>query len=89
MPAQVPVRHPILCPGCPHRSVFSVLNKLKIHVSGDIGLLYFGAVAPLSVIDTSMGTSVSALHGMEKAKGKEFIKTGLRLSVIDIPSTAD
>jgi indolepyruvate ferredoxin oxidoreductase, alpha subunit len=76
VPAQVPARPPILCPGCPHRSVFSVLNKLKIHASGDIGCYTLGAVAPLSVIDTTvcMGTSVSALHGMEKAKGKEFIK---------------
>ena len=29
-PAQIPNRPPILCPGCPHRSVYSVLNKLKI-----------------------------------------------------------
>lgn len=71
-----PNRPPILCPGCPHRSVFSVLNKLKIHASGDIGCYTLGAVAPLSVIDTTicMGASISALHGMEKAKGKEFIK---------------
>ena len=27
--AQVPGRPPILCPGCPHRSVYHVLNKLK------------------------------------------------------------
>ena len=26
-----PMRPPILCPGCPHRSTFSVLKKLKIH----------------------------------------------------------
>ena len=65
-----PNRPPILCPGCPHRSVFSVLNKLKIHASGDIGCYTLGAVAPLSVIDTTicMGASISALHGMEKAK---------------------
>ena len=71
-----PARPPILCPGCPHRSVFSVLNKLKIHASGDIGCYTLGAVAPLSVIDTTicMGASISALHGMEKARGKEFIK---------------
>lgn len=74
--ADAPARPPILCPGCPHRSVFSVLNKLKIHASGDIGCYTLGAVAPLSVIDTTicMGASISALHGMEKAKGKEFIK---------------
>jgi len=71
-----PARPPILCPGCPHRSVFSVLNKLKIHASGDIGCYTLGAVAPLSVIDTTicMGASISALHGMEKARGKEYVK---------------
>ncbi len=71
-----PARPPILCPGCPHRSVFSVLNKLKIHASGDIGCYTLGAVAPLSVIDTTicMGASISALHGMEKGRGKDFIK---------------
>lgn len=75
-PAQVPNRPPILCPGCPHRSVFSVLNKLKIHASGDIGCYTLGAVAPLNVIDTTicMGASISALHGMEKAKGKDYIR---------------
>ena len=74
--ADVPNRPPILCPGCPHRSVFSVLSKLKIHAAGDIGCYTLGAVAPLGVIDTTicMGASISALHGMEKAKGKEFLK---------------
>ncbi len=73
---EVPNRPPILCPGCPHRSVFSVLSKLKIHASGDIGCYTLGAVAPLSVIDSCicMGASISALHGMEKAKGKDYIK---------------
>lgn len=75
-PAAVPARPPILCPGCPHRSVYSVLNKLKIHAAGDIGCYTLGAVAPLSVVDTTvcMGASISTLHGMEKAKGKEYIK---------------
>ncbi len=74
--AQVPARPPILCPGCPHRSVYSVLNKLKIHAAGDIGCYTLGAVAPLSVVDTTvcMGASISTLHGMEKAKGKDYIK---------------
>lgn len=74
--AKVPNRPPILCPGCPHRSVYSVLNKLKIHAAGDIGCYTLGAVAPLSVVDTTicMGASISSLHGMEKAKGKDYIK---------------
>ncbi len=73
---EVPARPPILCPGCPHRSVFSVLNKLGIHAAGDIGCYTLGAVAPLNVIDTTicMGASISTLHGMEKGKGKEYIK---------------
>lgn len=75
-PAQAPGRPPILCPGCPHRSVYHVLNKLKIHAAGDIGCYTLGAVAPLSVVDTTicMGASISSLHGMEKAKGKDYIK---------------
>lgn len=75
-PAEVPARPPILCPGCPHRSVYSVLNKLKIHAAGDIGCYTLGAVAPLNVVDTTicMGASISSLHGMEKAKGKDYIK---------------
>lgn len=74
--AAVPARPPILCPGCPHRSVYSVMNKLKIHAAGDIGCYTLGAVAPLSVVDTTicMGASISSLHGMEKAKGKEYVK---------------
>lgn len=75
-PADVPARPPILCPGCPHRSVFSVLNRLGIHAAGDIGCYTLGAVPPLNVIDTTicMGASISTLHGMEKAKGKDYIK---------------
>lgn len=75
-PAEAPGRPPILCPGCPHRSVYYVLNKLKMHAAGDIGCYTLGAVAPLSVVDTTicMGASISSLHGMEKAKGKDYIK---------------
>lgn len=76
MAADVPNRPPILCPGCPHRSVYTILKKLKIRAAGDIGCYTLGAVAPLSVVDTTicMGASISSLHGMEKAKGKEYIK---------------
>ncbi len=75
-PAEVPARPPILCPGCPHRSVYSVLSKLKIHAAGDIGCYTLGALAPLNVVDTTicMGASISSLHGMEKAKGTDYVK---------------
>lgn len=75
-PAETPARPPILCPGCPHRSVYTVLNKLKIHAAGDIGCYTLGALAPLNVVDTTicMGASISSLHGMEMAKGKDYVK---------------
>ena len=72
----VPNRPPILCPGCPHRSTFWALKRLKLHVAGDIGCYTLGAVAPLSTIETClcMGSSISSLHGMGKAKGEDYIK---------------
>lgn len=75
-PYNVPNRPPILCPGCPHRSTYSVLKKMKLHAMGDIGCYTLGAVPPLGVVDTTvcMGSSISTLHGMEKAKGKDYIK---------------
>ncbi len=73
---EIPARPPILCPGCPHRATYSVLNKLKLHAAGDIGCYTLGALAPLNAVDTCicMGSSISSLHGMEKAKGHDFIK---------------
>ena len=72
----IPVRPPVMCPGCPHRGTFYVLHKLGLVVSGDIGCYTLGAVAPLSSVDTTicMGASVSAAHGMAKARGAEFNK---------------
>ena len=72
----LPGRPPVMCAGCPHRGLFFTLSKNKCTVLGDIGCYTLGAVAPLSVVDTTMcmGSSISTLHGMEKAKGKEYIK---------------
>ena len=72
----IPVRPPVMCPGCPHRGTFYVLKKLGLVVSGDIGCYTLGAVAPLASVDTTicMGASVSAAHGMAKARGAEFNK---------------
>ncbi|MBE5816593.1 MAG: indolepyruvate ferredoxin oxidoreductase subunit alpha [Clostridiales bacterium] len=72
----VPMRPPVLCPGCPHRAVYSVLKKMKFHATGDIGCYTLGAVAPLEGIDTTvcMGASIGMLHGMEKSKGRDFVR---------------
>lgn len=74
--APIPVRPPVLCPGCPHRGVYYVINKLRLKVAGDIGCYTLGATPPLSSMDTCicMGASISGALGMEKARGKEFAR---------------
>jgi len=76
---KIPVRPPVLCPGCPHRGIFYVLKKLKLMVSGDIGCYTLGANAPLSAMDTTlcMGASISGLHGFNKIRGKESAKNSI------------
>lgn len=73
---EIPVRPPVMCPGCPHRGTFYVLKKLGLTVSGDIGCYTLGAAAPLQSVDTTicMGASVSAALGMAKARGNAFNK---------------
>lgn len=72
----VPIRPPVMCPGCPHRGLFYCLSKLGVMVSGDIGCYTLGAAAPLCAMDTTicMGASISGLHGFNKARGIESEK---------------
>ncbi len=69
----LPVRPPVLCPGCPHRSTFYVLNKLKVPVMGDIGCYSLGLTPPLSAMHTigCMGAGISVAHGAAKAGNRE------------------
>ncbi len=79
MAEKLPVRPPVLCPGCPHRGLFYALNKTKVTVFGDIGCYTLGALPPLSSIDTTlcMGASISGLHGFNKARGEESAKNSV------------
>ena len=72
-PGALPPRPPVLCPGCPHRSSFYVLNKLKVPVNGDIGCYTLGMLHPLSAIHTTgcMGASIGVAHGAAKAGSPE------------------
>ena len=69
-PAAAPGRPPILCPGCPHRSVYYVLNKLKMHAAGDIGCYTLGNAMPLDMVDTClcMGAGLNIAQGVEKVE---------------------
>ena len=74
----IPARPPVMCAGCPHRSLFYTLAKNKITALGDIGCYTLGAVPPLGALDTTicMGASISGLHGFTKAlKGAADGKT--------------
>lgn len=71
----LPARPPIMCPGCPHRGIFSILSKMKLFVTGDIGCYTLGFLPPLSAIDTCvcMGASIGHAMGLDKALGKEAL----------------
>ena len=72
----LPVRPPVLCPGCHHRGPFLVLSKLGLHVAGDIGCYTLAAFSPLHAMETSicMGASIGMAFGFEKARGRQFAK---------------
>lgn len=72
----LPMRPPVLCPGCPHRAAYYVIKKLKLHVMGDIGCYTLGALPPLETVDACvcMGASIGMAHGVAKARGKDFAK---------------
>lgn len=65
----LPPRPPVLCPGCPHRSVYTVLRRLKLIVNSDIGCYTLAVLPPLSTTDTMgcMGGSISMAYGAELA----------------------
>jgi indolepyruvate ferredoxin oxidoreductase alpha subunit len=66
---EIPPRPPVLCPGCPHRAMFHLLNKRKVAVAGDIGCYTLGLLPPLSSIHTCgcMGASIGVAHGASQA----------------------
>lgn len=69
----LPGRPPVLCPGCPHRGTFYVLNKLKVPVNGDIGCYTLGLLPPLSAIHSCgcMGASIGVAYGAAKSGSPE------------------
>lgn len=70
---KIPARPPNMCPGCPHRSIFYLLNRLNAYVTGDIGCYTLGFLPPLNAMDTCicMGASISTGSGMVRVLPKE------------------
>ncbi len=69
----LPARPPVLCPGCPHRSTFYLLSKMKVPVNGDIGCYSLGVIQPLNAMHTCgcMGAGIGVAHGAAKAGSPE------------------
>lgn len=57
---------PALCPGCPHRTVFTALRNLDCIVSGDIGCYSLGVLPPFEAMDSlvCMAASIGVGLGM-------------------------
>jgi indolepyruvate ferredoxin oxidoreductase, alpha subunit len=84
-PGEVIQRPPALCPGCPHRGAFWVLNKMKCGATGDIGCYTLGLMPPLNAVDTvlCMGAAITVLGGLEKALGRDAIAKKMVASIGD------
>ena len=64
----LPGRSPVLCPGCPHRSTFYNLARMKnLIIVSDIGCYNLGALAPFNATDFmgSMGAGFGVAHGFD------------------------
>ena len=71
--SKLPARPPVLCPGCPHRGIFYVAKKLRLHGTTDIGCYTLGAIPPLEQGETClcMGASIGVAQGLNVALGPE------------------
>jgi indolepyruvate ferredoxin oxidoreductase alpha subunit len=67
------VSPPKMCPGCPHRGIFYILNRLKFTVTGDIGCYTLAVQPPLNSVDTCicMGASIGNAIGLSKVLSKK------------------
>ncbi|MGM0688138.1 MAG: indolepyruvate ferredoxin oxidoreductase subunit alpha [Bacillota bacterium] len=70
-----PIRPPMLCPGCGHRSLFHVLREAGVLITGDIGCYTLGWAPPLSGMHTTgcMGASIGVAHGIDKGGVKDDV----------------
>ncbi len=72
--SHLPVRPPVLCPGCPHRGSFyavkKALGKTPAVLCGDIGCYTLGNAMPLDAVDTClcMGAGITMAQGFSVAE---------------------
>jgi indolepyruvate ferredoxin oxidoreductase alpha subunit len=68
-PKPVPGKPPALCPGCPHRTVYTILKELGCIVPGDIGCYSLGVLPPFEAMDSlvCMGAAIGVGLGLRHA----------------------
>jgi indolepyruvate ferredoxin oxidoreductase alpha subunit len=68
----LPIRPPVLCPGCPHRAVYAMLRRENVAVMGDIGCYTLGALPPLLSLESCvcMGASIGLMSGINRMMGR-------------------
>ncbi len=75
---KIPVRKPVFCPGCPHRSTFYAVKKVlgeDAVWAGDIGCYVLGIFEPFEMQDfvISMGASMGITHGIKKVSKQRTV----------------
>ncbi|MDR3750595.1 MAG: thiamine pyrophosphate-dependent enzyme [Terracidiphilus sp.] len=75
----VPGKPPALCPGCPHRNVYTVLKDLGCIVAGDIGCYSLGVLPPFQAMDSlvcmgaAIGVGLGLRHSLPPAEARRVV----------------
>jgi len=78
-PKRMPGKPPALCPGCPHRSAYTILKELGCIVAGDIGCYSLGVLPPFEAMDTlvcmgaSIGVGLGLRHSLPPEEAKRVV----------------
>ena len=78
-PVRPPGKPPQLCPGCPHRTVLSVLHDAGCFIMGDIGCYTLGVLPPFEAMDScvcmgaSIGTGLGLRHVLPPEQAKRVV----------------
>ena len=72
---------PQLCPGCPHRAVYTALRNLDCIVSSDIGCYSLAVLPPFEAVDTcvcmgaSIGVGLGLRHSLAPDQARRVVST--------------
>jgi indolepyruvate ferredoxin oxidoreductase alpha subunit len=76
---RAPGKPPALCPGCPHRSVYTILKDLNCIVAGDIGCYSLGVLPPFEAMDSlvcmgaAIGVGLGLRHSLPPEEAKRVV----------------